>query len=147
MLRFERGSLFDSELRAIGHGCNTAGMMGAGIARDFRRRWPKMYSEYLMRCLDGTFEVGNVFCWWEEPMAPIIFNLGTQPRPGPHATLGAIESSVRIALEIASGFDFIEGLGIPRVGCGHGGLDWADVRPVLERVAERPGVDLVVFEL
>lgn len=52
--------LFASELPALGHGCNSAGAMGKGIAVEFRRRWPAMFDEYKRRCADGSFKLGDL---------------------------------------------------------------------------------------
>lgn len=142
-VRVLKGDLFESGLPAIGHGCNTKGSMGAGIAKEFRRRWPAMYEEYRRRCLAGTFGLGDVFVW--ETM-PVIFNLGTQPRPRPSATLEAIETAVSSMLEIAERRS-IPAVGLPWIGAGLGGLNWADVYETLNAVAARGTPELVIFEL
>jgi O-acetyl-ADP-ribose deacetylase (regulator of RNase III) len=57
------GDLFELGLPAIGHGCNCVGSMGAGIAKEFRRRYPRMYQEYRQRCQRGQFGLGDIFPW------------------------------------------------------------------------------------
>jgi O-acetyl-ADP-ribose deacetylase (regulator of RNase III) len=146
-LRLERGDLFDSELPALAHGCNTVGAMGSGIAREFRRRWPAMYDDYRARCLAGTFKLGDVLPWWEDPTQPLVFNLATQPRPGRTASLGAIRAAVKEMLGIAELFAHVEAVGMPQIGCGLGGLEWMDVHLVLEDLSEGHPVELVVYEL
>ena len=44
------GNLFDSGYHAIGHGVNCRGIMGAGIAVEFKDRFPKNYQEYVTKC-------------------------------------------------------------------------------------------------
>jgi O-acetyl-ADP-ribose deacetylase (regulator of RNase III) len=135
------GDLFGLDLPALGHGCNCAGAMGAGIAVAFRKRYPAMYREYRRRCKAGEFRLGDVFVW--EAPDVVVYNLATQPVPGPTATLGAIEASVRAALADAEARD-LPRLGIPRIGAGLGGLDWNDVAQVLGRSADGSTVELVV---
>jgi O-acetyl-ADP-ribose deacetylase (regulator of RNase III) len=150
-LRVVQGDLFESELPAIGHGCNTSGAMGSGIAREFRRRYPVMYNEYRAECLAGRFLLGDVMPWWEDPLQPIVFNLGTQPRPGRCASIGAIRAAVKAMLELAEVPGRlprrVTAIGIPQIGCGLGGLRWMNVRPVLDEVAADYRTDLVVHEL
>lgn len=139
------GDLFDSGLPAIGHGCNCLGMMNAGIAKQFRRRYPDMHWKYWLLCSNGLFTLGQIFVW-EQPGGPVIYNLATQPVPGPTARLRAIETSVRAALADAAERR-IPQLGIPRIGAGIGGLNWLDVSSTLEVVAAESPVELVVVTL
>jgi O-acetyl-ADP-ribose deacetylase (regulator of RNase III) len=135
------GDLFDAGLPAIGHGCNTKGAMGAGIAVEFRRRYPEMYREYRRRCASGGFRLGEIFVW--EAPDRIVYNLATQPRPGPSATVDAIRESVTRALVDAEVRGLAQ-LGVPRLGAGLGGLDWEAVRTALLEASTSSPVELVV---
>ena len=136
------GDLFKAGLPALACGCNCSGSMRAGIAKEFRRRWPAMYSQYRARCRVGAFLPGDVLVW---PGTPVIYNLAVQLRPGPTASLGAIEISVARMLELAEA-DGLPAVGMPRIGCGRGGLRWDDVGPILDELAATSTVDLVVVE-
>jgi O-acetyl-ADP-ribose deacetylase (regulator of RNase III) len=135
------GDLFAQGLPAIGHGCNCVGSMGAGIAAEFGRRWPEMYAAYRARCEAGTFRPGGFFAW--DAGDVVVYNLATQPSPGPSARVEAIGASVGAALADAASRG-IARLGVPRLGAGIGGLAWPDVERVLRPVAEASDVDLVV---
>jgi hypothetical protein len=76
------GDLFDLGLPAIGHGCDCAGAMGAGVAVEFKRRFPAMHQEYRRRCRQGTFRLGDIFVWDQEP-GLVVYNLATQSVPCP----------------------------------------------------------------
>src|SRR5262245_51707757 len=138
------GNLFDLELPAIGHGCNCAGTMGAGIAVEFKRRYPAMYDEYRRRCQAEQFRLGDIFVWDADGL--VIYNLATQPVPRPSATLDAIETSVRAALADAQ-HRALPRLGVPRIGAGLGGLAWNDVATVLARASADSDVELIVVSL
>jgi O-acetyl-ADP-ribose deacetylase (regulator of RNase III) len=142
--RMITGDLFALGLPAVGHGCNCAGAMGAGIAVAFKKRYPAMYREYRRRCADGRFRPGDIFVW--EVPDLVIYNLATQPVPGPSAKLTAIDASVRAAIADAEGRR-LPVLGIPRVGAGLGGLEWPDVAEVLAQASHDSPVDLVVVSL
>lgn len=138
------GDLFGLDLPALGHGCNCQGAMGAGVAKEFRRRFPQMYAGYRRRCLDATFTLGDVWAWEADSL--VIYNLGTQPRPGPSASLAAIESSVRRML-IDAHERGLPAVGVPRIGAGLGGLAWPSVHRVLALLGEESPVALTVVSL
>jgi O-acetyl-ADP-ribose deacetylase (regulator of RNase III) len=135
------GDLFTLGLPAIAHGCNCRGSMGAGIARQFRSRFPEMYAQYADRCRAGRFAPGDVFVW--DAGEVVVYNLATQLKPGADARLDAISVSVRAALADAAERR-IRRLGVPRLGAGIGGLDWNDVADVLHAAAATSTVELVV---
>lgn len=141
---FVEGDLFArADLDALAHGCNCAGAMGRGIAVEFKVRFPRMYAEYKRRCDVGEFGLGHVFEWSEQ--RPTVFNLGTQKTWRTKAELGAVETALREMVRRAEARG-IRRIGMPRVGAGLGGLDWHDVRAVIERVASDTPVEFIVFE-
>jgi O-acetyl-ADP-ribose deacetylase (regulator of RNase III) len=141
---FTKGDIFAAEgVRAYAHGCNCAGSMGAGIAIEFKRRWPRMYDEYVARCADRRFGLGDVFVWSEGEHT--IFNLGTQEHWRKKAQIPALTKSLTKMLEFAVNAG-IERVGLPRIGAGLGGLDWTRVKKVITEAAVEPKVTMVVFE-
>jgi O-acetyl-ADP-ribose deacetylase (regulator of RNase III) len=138
------GDLFGLGLPALAHGCNCQGLMGAGVANQFRVRWPGMFEEYARLCKEGEFVLGAAMDWPTNMWAPeVIYNLATQTYPGPDASIIAIENSVKVALRNCE-FRGVTALGVPHIGCGIGGLEWEDVRPVLRGCARsNPAVDLI----
>jgi O-acetyl-ADP-ribose deacetylase (regulator of RNase III) len=141
---FLKGDIFATEgLHVYAHGCNCAGGMGAGIAIEFKRRWPRMFEEYAARCADGRFGLGDVFPWTED--GATVYNLGTQLHWRKKAQLPALAMALRKMIELAplSGIDRI---GLPRIGAGLGGLDWTRVKRVLGEVGAETKITLQVFE-
>ncbi|MCI2237057.1 macro domain-containing protein [Paenibacillus sp. TRM 82003] len=136
------GDLFDLGLPALAHGCNCRGSMAGGIALEFQARWPEMAEAYRRRCLAGEFQLGDVMPW-ETPEGLVVYNLGTQVETGADARLSAIDIAVRGALLDAERRGLAQ-VGVPRIGAGIGGLEWADVRAVLEQAGEDSPVELVV---
>ena len=141
---FTEGDLFGAkDFRAWAHGCNCAGSMGAGIAVEFKRRFPRMFDEYRVRCADGRFGLGDVFVWSEGDMT--VYNLGTQEHWRKKAQLAALSKAVGRMVSLAEKGG-VERIALPRIGAGLGGLDWPKVRTVLEEAGGATGVELVVFE-
>lgn len=141
------GDLFENRngAQALAHGCNCMGVMGAGIAVRFKRKYPKMFLEYrrLCRSVPRRFNPGDVFLW-KEAGKPFVFNLGTQEFPG-RAIYAAIEQSLVKMRKIADD-EGITSIAIPRIGSGCGGLRWEGVREIIEKVFGQWSGDLFVYE-
>lgn len=142
MIEYE-GDLFDAHTFAIGHGVNCRGLMGAGIAKAFRSRYPKMYWEYRLLCEEGLLKPGQIFPW--AAGNPVVINIASQEYPGPDAKIHWLEHGIESALQYCRERE-LESLAIPRIGCGIGGLKWLDVHDALLRAdGEYPDVRLEVW--
>lgn len=144
MISYREGDLFASGLPAIAHGVNCRGVMGAGIARQFRDRHPKMYESYRKRCArPGGMIPGDVMSW-REPACPVVFNLATQQEPGPNAKPWMITAAAgRMITEAYHDFKITE-IGLPMIGCRIGGLVPDQLRAALHPYMDAP-VSLIVF--
>jgi O-acetyl-ADP-ribose deacetylase (regulator of RNase III) len=143
------GNLFANayKVQAFAHGCNCQGSMGAGIAKGFRERYPKMYEEYRSRCKakPRQFNLGDAWLWKDE-QRPWVFNLGTQEKYWhARASYEAIEESLTQMRALAEA-EGVESIAMPRIGVGYGGLSWKKVRPIIERVFGDWPFTLVVYE-
>jgi len=141
-VRHVEGDLFGLRLPALAHGCNCAGSMAGGIARAFRALDEQMYQEYRRLCRQREFRLGG-FLRWTLDDGTVVYNLATQQRPGPDARLDAIGTSVQAMLRDAEQQGIPE-VGVPHLGAGIGGLDWPDVREVLEQSGAASPVLLTV---
>jgi O-acetyl-ADP-ribose deacetylase (regulator of RNase III) len=109
------GDLFETSARALAHGCNCAGAMGRGIAVEFRKRWPDMFSRYRELCEGGRFKPGDLFVWTSEDR--IIYNLGTQRTWRTKASPEAIALAVQEMVDHARQHD-IGSIAMPKIGAG-----------------------------
>ncbi len=133
-------------LQAFAHGCNLQGLMGAGIAVQFRERFPAMYAEYRRRCKvkPREFNLGDVFAW-QEAGQPIVYNLGTQVQPGRGATYAAVTLALR-EMKRQADAQAVKRIGMPRIAAGYGGLSWKKVKAIVETVFQDWAGDLFVYE-
>lgn len=141
------GDLFTTEAKVIGHGVNTRGVMGAGIAVAFRNRWPQMYEEYRLACEDGSLVAGSCLLWETgSEGVELVANIASQDFPGPHASLSWLDQGATCAAAgaLERGYDTIA---IPRIGAGIGGLDWDEAAQVLRKVEEETGITFEVWTL
>ncbi|MDE5701742.1 MAG: macro domain-containing protein [Bacteroides sp.] len=146
MVRYvKEGNIFTlSGVKCYAHGCNCVGAMGKGIALQFKMKYPQMYRLYKTKCADGTFTVGDVFEYVTGDEH--IYNLGTQKSWKTKAELEAIRKSVDTMLKLATQ-DNVKSIAMPKIGAGLGGLNWCDVKTVIEDVALKyPDIELVVVE-
>lgn len=139
-----KGDLFTSTAAAYAHGVNTAGLMGAGIAVNFKHAYPLMYRVYRHACKTGVLIPGDILAWTEGNRT--VYNIASQDKPGRNARLEWFESGLIAALEMA-GRENTDTIAMPRIGCGIGGLDWVDVRDIVEHYAEAQPVDIEVWSL
>ncbi|MFF5081064.1 macro domain-containing protein [Actinoplanes sp. NPDC000266] len=122
---------------------NTAGVMGKGIALQFKRAFPGNYQAYRAACSRGDVRVGHMWVFAEG--GHHIVNFPTKRHWHDKSRLddiaAGLDSLVSMVRERA-----ITSLAVPALGCGAGGLAWADVGPLIERACARiPEVRAVVF--
>ncbi len=142
-----QGNLFDNlqDGDVIAHGANCLGFMGAGVAKEIKRRFPENYKVYNKACKNDLFLPGNALGVYENGI--LVYNLGTQYNTGADAHIVNIRTSVRSMLNQAVAsrryYKPVTKIKTVRLGCGIGGLDWADVKPELESI--HADVELEVY--
>lgn len=149
-INYVKGNLFWSTFSfdAIGHGCNAEGVMGAGIAVEFKRRWPKMFEFYRKVCKNGTLKAGELLEYKatlnDKPI--VIYNLMTQKTIREGATLKYIQEAFEMMIERAEE-NGIKSIGIPRIGAGLGGLRWEDIEKIIEDCLKSSDIQITVVTL
>lgn len=142
-----KGDIFKTHARAIGHGVNTQGVMGAGIAVQFKNRFPQMHMEYRELCKSGKFNGGDVMPWSvKAPYGPdlMVFNIASQEKPGANASYDFLIHGVKLATDICELADQPV-LALPRIGSGIGGLDEYVVEGILHSLSTRTKVDIELW--
>lgn len=141
----EQGNIFNLEdIQNYAHGCNCAGAMGKGIALQFKEKFPKMYIEYKRLCKEGLFSLGDIYAY--NYGNGIIFNLGTQATWKTKADINAVENSL-IKMFSYAHQNNISKIALPKIAAGLGGLDWNDVKSVINKVVkDYPKINLFVVE-
>lgn len=116
------------------HGCNAQGVMGSGVARQVKKRWPNVYRVYRRQCKQSHPEdlVGKVLLGSRVGLQ--VANAITQKDYGSDGTYADPEWIESCLDEVDQNFseDNIVPVAV-RVGCGLGGLNWEDVRPKFEQ--------------
>lgn len=137
MIRYVTGNLLDSNMQAIAHGCNCQGVMGAGIAKQIRDRWPNVYEIYRLKHDKMGLELGSIL-----PVRTLddrlVINCMTQSGYGSsnqqHVDYDAIASCMAAMNDRAETWGVTE-IGMPRIGAGLGGGDWERIEDIIVRSA------------
>ncbi len=148
MIHITHGDLFANahNAQAFAHGVNCAGVMGAGIAKEFRKQYPRMYEAYQLFCATSWIDPGD--CWvWRETYhsVGVVFNLATQDKTGPHARYDWLEQALDQMLVKATDIG-VTSIAMPAIGCGIGGLEWKRVYSVVGDVCGGWDGDLWLYE-
>jgi|SRR3989344_3522913 len=144
MIRQVQEDLFRLNADALAHGCNTKGIMDAGIAREFKRRYPEMFDEYANYCRSDLFRPREVHFYREaDGRKPYIVNIATQITPSSGARIEYVEAGL---VNVNSSYKAwgIKSLAMPKIGCGLGGLEWFDVDKIVERVFRDSDLEVII---
>ena len=133
MITYVHGDLFYSPARVLVNPVNTVGAMGSGTAYDFKRFFPDMYEEYRELCQRDELAIGQLMLY--RTPHKWILNFPTKRHSRADASLEHIEDGLKKFVRIYAEQD-ITSVSFPALGIGEEGLDWAEVKPVMESYLE-----------
>ncbi len=148
MIEITRGNLLVANAEALVNTVNCDGFMGKGIALQFKKAFPENFKVYARACNAGEVTPGRMLIVSTGSAIPpkYIVNFPTKRHWRNKSRLEDIESGLRALVNDVRRLG-VKSIAVPPLGCGHGGLDWRDVRPLIERAfAEVPDVQVLVFE-
>jgi O-acetyl-ADP-ribose deacetylase (regulator of RNase III) len=149
MIQESRGNLLDAEADALVNTVNTVGVMGKGIALQFKRAFPENFKAYKRASDRGEVNLGRMFVWDAGALADggprYIINFPTKTHWRSKSRLSDIRSGLDDLVRQLKDLE-IKSVAVPPLGCGHGGLRWDEVRPLIERAfSALPGVTVLLF--
>ncbi len=133
MIEFKIGNLLESDAQALVNTVNTDGIMGKGIALQFKNQFPTNYKEYKKACKNGDLDIGKLFVYEEETLLngkKTIINFPTKTTWRKPSEYSYIELGLKNLIEIIQ-LRNIESIAIPPLGAGNGGLDWHVIKQML----------------
>ena len=148
MIEFRTGDIFSADVEALVNTVNCVGIMGRGIALQFKNNFPENFRAYEAACAREEVQPGRMFVYETRTLTnpKFIINFPTKRHWRGKARIEDIDSGLA-ALVSEVRTRGIRSIALPPLGAGLGGLDWADVRRRIERaLAELPDVRTVVFE-
>ena len=141
------GDLLEQRVDAIVNTVNTVGVMGKGIALQFKRKWPANMKAYEAACKRGEVVPGNMFVFDNGGLVEpkFIINFPTKRHWRQPSRLADIEAGLVDLVAVVKRLN-IRSIAIPPLGCGNGGLNWDDVRSRIESAfANLPDLDVRLF--
>lgn len=125
----QNGDLLKSPRQTYVNAVNCVGVMGKGIALKFRHAFPAMYQDYQKKCHTKELVLQKPYLYNQDP-GPWIINFPTKGHWRTHSALTDIDQGLAYLAQQIPVWG-VTSLAIPALGCGEGGLDWADVHPLI----------------
>jgi len=148
MITFEVGNLLLSDAQALVNTVNTEGVMGKGIALQFKEEFPNNYAIYRKACKTGNFSVGEVLITEEINRIgekKYIVNFPTKTtwrKPSEYSYIGLGLHALKKKIEELH----IMSIAIPPLGSNNGGLDWQKVKEMIIMVLGDMDCDIRLYE-
>lgn len=144
MIKETHGDLLSTEVDALVNTVNTVGVMGKGVALQFKKRFPANFKAYADACKAGNVVTGQMFVFdTGQLLRPRwIINLPTKQDWRSNSRIEDIEAGLDDLVRVIADLG-IRSIAVPPLGCGLGGLRWSEVKPLIE--AKLAGVDAEVL--
>lgn len=146
MIEYKKGDILCEDVEALVNPVNCVGVMGRGLALQFKKAFPENFKEYAADCERDEVQPGRIFRTVLLTNPKHIINFPTKRHWTDKSSIEDIDSGlVALVDEISS--RSIQSIAIPPLGSGLGGLDWSDVRPRIENsLLSLDNVNVVIFE-
>ncbi len=146
-MRHTHGNILDADAEALVNTVNTVGVMGKGIALMFKKAYPKNFKAYQKACKAKRLKVGSMFVTESGMYNPKwIVNFPTKEHWRGHTKIEWVIDGLKDLRDFIRAND-VKSIAIPPLGCGNGGLNWADVKPhIVSALGDLSGVDIVIYE-
>jgi O-acetyl-ADP-ribose deacetylase (regulator of RNase III)/uncharacterized protein YwgA len=137
------GDLFESRAKALVNTVNCVGVMGKGIAQEFKKRFPAMFEDYRERCARKQVRLGEPYAY-RDASGLVIVNFPTKDHWRSSSRLADIERGLDHFNAQAASWG-LTSVAFPPLGCGNGGLEWAEVGPLLYRKLHASPLDVEIY--
>ncbi len=148
MIKVFEGDMMQSGAEALVNTVNTVGVMGKGIALQFKEAFPSNNKAYIDACKNKELEIGKLLAIWDENLQlgrKLIINFPTKTHWRYPSKYEYIEKGL-IALRELLQKEKIKSIAIPPLGCGNGGLDWNKVKPMIEQALSGLDIEIMIYE-
>ena len=148
MIEYKTGNILEEDAEALVNSVNCVGIMGRGVALQFKKAWPENFRAYAAACRRGAVQPGRPFVFETGRLTNprYVINFPTKRHWRGKARIEDIEAGLRaLAREVRQ--RNIRSIALPPLGTGLGGLQWQEVRRLIEKeLGELEDVRIVVFE-
>lgn len=148
MIEYKSGDILQENSEALVNTVNCVGVMGRGIALQFKHAFPENFKAYAKTCKRGDVQPGQMFVFETGQLtAPyFIINFPTKRHWREKSRMEDIESGLMALVETIQQYN-IHSVAIPALGSGLGGLNWTDVKPRIEAAFKSlSSVRVIIYE-
>lgn len=148
MIRYVQGDLLAADAEGLVNAVNCVGVMGKGLALQFKNAHPDNFKQYASACKAGEVKPGSMFivATKRTDNPKFIINFPTKRHWKDQSRIDDIKSGLIAIVADAKALK-IASLAVPPLGCGLGGLNWSDVKPLIEEAfSTAPEIDVLLFE-
>lgn len=142
MITYLRTNIFESNAHVLVNTVNTVGVMGKGLAKEFKRLYPNMFDSYQRYCESGHLITGKLQLF--RTTNKWLLNFPTKQNWRDSSKLEYIESGLQKFVESYEK-QGVKSISFPMLGCGNGGLDWElQVKPLMEKYLKRLPIEIFI---
>ncbi|HEX7569184.1 MAG TPA: macro domain-containing protein, partial [Verrucomicrobiae bacterium] len=137
------GDLFTSEAQTLVNTVNCVGVMGKGVALEFKKRFPSLFEDYTERCDQKLVRLGEPYVY-RGAGGKLVVNFPTKGHWRSPSRLADIESGLNFIVQHYAEWG-ITSIAFPPLGCGNGGLEWAEVGPLIYGKLHRLPIEIEAY--
>ena len=148
MIEIKEGNLLEANAEALVNTVNCVGIMGKGIALQFKQAYPENFRQYEKACRAGEVQPGRMFVVSSGNLfnPRYIINFPTKRHWRGKSKIEDIQTGLKALIQEVKQLG-ITSIAVPPLGCGNGGLSWKTVKPLIESAfSELPNVQVLLFE-
>jgi O-acetyl-ADP-ribose deacetylase (regulator of RNase III) len=141
-MNYYEGTVFNTPAKTIVNTVNCVGIMGAGIALEFKLRYPEMYKGYKYKCQNDKVRIGRPYLYKYDKDLWIL-NFPTKKHWRYNSKIEWIESGLEY---FANNYQKVnlESIAFPKLGTNNGGLNWPDVKKLMEQYLNNVFIDVYI---
>ena len=146
-IKIKFGNLFTSKCQTLVNTVNCVGVMGAGIALEFKLRLPDMFEEYVDKCNKGEIDIGRLWLYTPRSYSPdkrMVLNFPTKRHWKPNSEISYLKAGLEDFLNIYKSKG-IESIAFPVLGASNGGLDEDESLTVMQNYLERCEIPVEIY--
>jgi O-acetyl-ADP-ribose deacetylase (regulator of RNase III) len=128
MFKFTVGDILEADVECLVNTVNCEGYMGKGIAYQFKLRFPENNKEYVKACRNQSLRIGTLHYFLEKEK--LIINFPTKDKWRKKSEINYIHQGLSELVKLINSLK-IKSIAIPPLGCGNGGLNWTEVKPLI----------------
>ena len=145
MIYYKTGDIVSSNIQTIVNPVNTVGVMGSGLAKQFKEKYPEMFNQYRLLCFSNEFSIGELYIYKVPNIDSYILNFPTKKDWKQPSKLDYISQGLQTFKNQYQQLGITE-IAFPKLGCGRGQLNWKQqVKPEMERILDNIPIPIYIY--